>query len=315
LITGSSGFVGTFLGNFLQSLKYSVINTYRTNPDRNNPQDQHVIGNIDADTQWQTALLDVDAVVHLAARVHIMEETVHEPINAFRQVNTQGTLNLAKQAVEAGVKRFIYLSTIKVNGEQTFEKSFLADDTPNPQEPYAVSKFETEQQLLKLGQETGLEVVIIRPVLVYGPGVKGNFLRLMQLVNKGLPLPLGGIKNKRSLVSVTNLCSLITLCLNHEKAAGEVFLISDGQDLSTSELFKKIAAAMHKPSRLFFLPARSLYWLTRLLKRTAEYERLCGSLQVDISKNEQLLGWKPKQSVEEGIQMAVAWYRNKLSGK
>jgi len=313
LITGSSGFVGTFLDDFLQSLEFTVINTYRTNPERNNMQaHQYVIGNIDADTQWQKALSDVDAVVHLAARMHIMEETDHEPINAFRRVNTQGTLNLARQAVEAGVKRFIYLSTMKVNGEQTSEKPFFADDMPNPLEPYAVSKFETEQQLLKLAHETGLEVVIIRPVLVYGPGVKGNFLRLMQLVNKGLPLPLGGIKNKRSLVSVTNLCSLITLSLNHEKAAGEVFLVSDGQDLSTPELFEKIASAMHKPSRLFYLPVRSLYWLTRLLKRTAEYERLCGSLQVDISKNEQLLGWKPEQSPETGIQQAVDWHRNTL---
>jgi len=179
-----------------------------------------------------------------------MEETHEDPLSVFRDVNTFGTMNLARQAVEAGVKRFIYLSSIKVNGEDTSNIPFYADDEPNPQNPYAISIFEAEQKLLAFGQETGLEVVIIRPPLVYGPGVKGNFSRLIKLVVKSIPLPLAGIKNSRSLVNIQNLCSLIEICLSHPKA---------------------------------------------------EYERLFGSLQVDIAKNRELLGWKPLCSVEEGI--------------
>ncbi len=313
MLTGSNGFIGSFLADFLTAKKFNLIHTYRSIPDHlKTLPGRHEIGNIDADTQWHTALQGVDAVVHLAARVHIMQENNRQPLKAFREVNTLGTLNLARQAVEAGVRRFIYLSTIKVNGEQTVNKAFFADDTPSPQDPYAISKFETEQQLLALSQQTGLEVVIIRPPLVYGPNVKGNFLRLMQLVNKGLPLPLGGIKNNRSLVSVTNLCSLITHCLVQQHAAGEVFLVSDGHDLSTSELFEKIAAAMHRPSRLFHLPEKGLYWLTRWSGRSAEYERLFGSLRVDITKNKQLLGWEPQQPIEKGLLQTVDWYMRKV---
>ena len=195
--------------------------------------------------------------------------------------------------------------TIKVNGEDTFNTSFYAEDHPNPQDPNANSKFEAEQKLLTLSKETGLEVVIIRPPLVYGPAVKGNFSRLIKLVNKSIPLPLAGIKNARSLVSIQNLCSLIEVCLSHPKAAGEVFLVSDGHDLSTSELFEQIAQALGKKSHLFYLPKGVLRFLTGLIGRQAEFERLFGSLQVDISKNQQLLGWKPKVSVEYGIKIAV----------
>ena len=314
LITGSSGFIGQYLTHSLQKKSshgnasdYDIVHTYRHLPEglTATNSSHFSVGNIDSKTQWQVALAGVDVVVHLAARVHVMKETHADPLEAFRAVNTQGTLNLARQAVAAGVKRFVYLSSIKVNGEQTLDKAFYADDKPVPQDPYAVSKFEAEQQLLALGKETGLEVVIIRPPLVYGPGVKGNFSRLIKLVNKSIPLPLAGINNSRSLVSIQNLCSLIETCLVHPKAAGEVFLVSDGQDLSTSELFKQIAMALGKSSRLFYLPQGWLRFMTHILGRSAEYERLSGSLQVDISKNEQLLGWLPEVSVATGIRHAV----------
>lgn len=307
LITGSNGFIGQYLSHSLSNDSYDIIQTYRHFPDDSTENDSRhfSMGNIDSQTQWQIALTGIDTVVHLAARVHVMNETHADPLEAFREINTQGTLNLARQAVDAGVKRFVYLSSIKVNGEQTQNIPFGADDIPAPQDPYAISKLEAEQQLLALGKEARLEIVIIRPSLVYGPEVKGNFSRLIKLVSSSIPLPLAGINNARSLVNIQNLCSLIETCLVHPKAAGEVFLVSDGQDISTSELFTKIAGALGKKSRLFYLPQSWLRFVTHLLGRRAEFERLFGSLQVDISKNAQLLGWKPDVSVENGIRSAV----------
>ncbi len=307
LVTGSDGFVGQHLARILEENNDTVIYTTRKGSEESliNNNNHFSIGNIDAQTQWQSALTQVDCVVHLAARVHVMKETHTDPLEAFRAVNTDGTLNLAKQAVEAGVKRFIYLSSIKVNGEQTTNTPFSAEDRANPLDPYAVSKFEAENQLLALSKKTGLEVVIIRPPLVYGAGVKGNFSRLIKLVNKSIPLPLAGVLNARSLVSMQNLCSLIQTCLVHPNAKGEIFLVSDGQDLSTSELFESIAQALGEKSRLFYLPKTILKFFTDILGRRAEYERLFGSLQVDISKNERLLAWKPEVSVAKGIESAV----------
>ncbi|MCU7938290.1 MAG: SDR family oxidoreductase [gamma proteobacterium symbiont of Bathyaustriella thionipta] len=307
LITGSNGFVGQYLAHYLSGAGDDVIRAYRHLPDKISMESKahFAVGNIDAQTQWQLALTDVDCVVHLAARVHVMQETDADPLAAFRAVNTEGTLNLARQAVAAGVKRFIYLSSIKVNGEQTSDIPFSADDQPNPQDPYAISKFEAEQQLLALGRETGLEVVIIRPPLVYGPAVKGNYSRLIKLVDKSLPLPLAGINNARSLVNIQNLCSLIQTCLLHPEAAGEIFLVSDGQDLSTSELFAQIAQALGKKSRLFYLPSGLIKLLTYMLGRQSEYERLFGSLQVDISKNKQLLDWQPEVSIQSAMLTTV----------
>jgi len=308
LLTGSNGFIGQYLTQYLSANDVDVIQTFRCLPKHSETHIEGLfaVGNIDAKTQWQTALRNVDSVVHLAARVHVMQETDADPLKAFRDVNTQGTLNLARQALAAGVKRFVYLSSIKVNGEQTTDHPFYADDQPEPQDPYAVSKFEAEQLLLTLGRETGLEVVIIRPPLVYGPEVKGNFKRLIGLVSKSLPLPLAAINNARSLVNIENLCSLIQTCLIHPKATGEIFLVSDGRDLSTSELFEQIALALDKKSRLFYLPPGFIKLLTFMLGRKAEYERLFGSLQVDIAKNKQLLDWQPVFSVEQGISSVVA---------
>ena len=306
LVTGSNGFIAQSLIPYLCDKDHDIVYTYRQLPEKiSSALKQHfAVGDIDAQTQWQSALNGVDVVVHLAARVHVMQETKADPLSAFRAVNTEGTLNLARQAVASGVKRFIYLSSIKVNGEQTTHQAFSADDQPAPQDPYAISKYEAEQQLLALGKESGLEVVIIRPPLVYGRGVKGNFARLIKLVKKSIPLPLAQIDNARSLVSIENLNSLIQLCLTHPRAAGEVFLVSDGRDLSSSELFALIADALGKKNRLFYLPKGFIQFITHLLHRDAEFERLFSSLQVDISKNKQLLNWEPEISVAKGIKNA-----------
>ncbi|MCN4145061.1 MAG: SDR family oxidoreductase [Thiohalomonas sp.] len=307
LITGSNAFIGQFLTQSLSEDGFDCMSTYRCLPEHIslNTKKYFAVGNIDAQTQWKTALTAVDSVVHLAARVHVMQETEAGFLAAFRAVNTEGSMNMARQAVASGVKRFVYLTSIKVNGGQTTNKPFYADDQPNPRDPYGVSKFEAEQQLLALGKETGLEVVIIRPPLVYGPEVKDNFNRLIKLLDKSLPLPLAGINNARSLVNIENLCSLIQTCLTHPEAVGEVFLVSDGQDLSTSELFDYIAQPLDKKSRLFYLPAGLIKFMTFIRGRKAEYERLFGSLQVDIAKNEQLLGWQAVVSVQSGIANTV----------
>lgn len=311
LITGAGGFIGRFLGNYLQAGSFAgispeIVLTYRILPEKAQPSCKMFgVGNIDGATRWDDVLADVDIVIHLAARVHVMRETNADPLQAFRDVNTQGTLNLAKQAALAGVKRFIYLSSIKVNGEKTQDQPFYADDIPNPQNPYAISKFEAEQQLLQLAEKTGLEVVIIRPPLVYGFGVKGNFSRLVNVVKKSIPLPFKGINNKRSLVSLQNLCSLIEVCLIHPNAVGQIFLVSDGDDLSTSQLLAEIARAIGRRGKMFYFPKFLIKFLAYSLGFRAEFDRLYDSLQVDVGKNELLLDWKPKFSVENGIRKAV----------
>ena len=302
LITGSNGFVGHYLASYLQKHEYDIVYTFRDIPEYAQCiQPSFAIGNIDSNTQWQPALENVNTVVHLAARVHVMKETLTDPLSEFRKVNTEGTLNLARQALEAGVKRFVYLSSIKVNGEYTDAVPFSADDPPHPQDPYAISKYEAEQLLLELGHKTDLEIVIIRPPLIYGPGVKGNFRRLINLIKKNIPLPLAGIYNARSLVSIQNLCSLIEVCLYHPHAANEIFLVSDGNDLSTSELLEQLTEVMKKKNHLFYVPVFLVKIVTNLLGRSSEFERLFGSLQVDISKNKQLLNWQPLESVQTAL--------------
>jgi nucleoside-diphosphate-sugar epimerase len=242
-------------------------------------------------------------VIHAAARAHIMKDEVADPLAEYRRVNVDGTLNLARQAAAAGVKRFIFISSIKVNGEQTpLGQPFTADDTPAPEDAYGISKWEAEQGLQQLATETGMEVVIIRPPLVYGPGVKGNFASMIKLVAKGLPFPLGAIHNQRSLVAVDNLVDLIITCIDHPVAANQVFLAGDGQDLSTTELLRGVAKAMGKPARLIPVPSSLLMLGATLLGKKAVAQRLLGSLQVDIAKARNLLGWEPPVSVEEGLE-------------
>lgn len=251
---------------------------------------------------WSDGLSNHDVLLHCAARVHIMDDPSADPLTEFRRVNVEGTLNLARQAAAAGVQRFIFISSIKVNGEETAPgDAFTASDVPAPQDPYGLSKFEAEEGLRSLAQQTGMEVVIIRPPLVYGPSVKGNFVSMIKLVQKGLPLPLGAIHNKRSLVGIDNLVDLIIRCIDHPAAANQTFLASDGVDLSTTELLRSVVKAMGKPSRLVPVPASLLQTGAGLLGKKAMAQRLLGSLQVDISKTREVLGWEPPYTVEEGL--------------
>lgn len=267
------------------------------------------VGEIGPTTDWSTALRDVQVVVHLAARVHVMHDTNADPLAAYREVNTDGALNLASQAVAHGVRRFVYVSSIKVNGEETMpDRPFTEEDHPAPLNPYGISKLEAEQLLSDIAATTNMEVVIIRPSLVYGPQVKANFLRLLQIVNNGLPLPFASVRNKRSLIFLDNLIDFIMCCLTHPAASGETFFVSDGEDLSISELIRRIAFHMGRPARLLSVPEKLLQFGAKLTAKTAEIDRLCGSLQVDISKAKRILGWIPPISVDEGIKKTVEWF-------
>jgi nucleoside-diphosphate-sugar epimerase len=303
LITGSTGFVGRRLRACLATKGRDLRCAVRTpSPDENSI----AVGDIGPDTQWEKALNEVDTVIHTAARAHIMKDEVPDPLAEYRNVNVEGTLNLARQAAEDGVRRFVFISSIKVNGEQTpLHQPFTAEDTPAPEDAYGISKMEAEQGLQALAAETGMEVVIIRPPLVYGPGVKGNFATLMRLVEKGIPLPLGAIHNKRSLVALDNLVDLIITCIDHPAAANQVFLAGDGEDLSTTELLRGVANAMGKPARLIPVPAGVLMLGATVLGKKAMAQRLLGSLQVDISKAREVLGWEPVVSVETALETAV----------
>lgn len=255
------------------------------------------------DTQnWARGLNGVDTVVHLAARVHVMADKATDPLTEFRRVNVNGVLNLARQAAKAGIRRFIYLSSIKVNGEQTLPGRFFTEqDVPAPLDPYGVSKHEAEEGLRKLAQQTDMEVVIIRPPLVYGPGVKANFLNMMRWLHKGVPLPLGAIHNYRSLVALDNLIDLIITCIKHPAAANQTFLVSDREDISTTELLRRMAAALDVPARLLPVPQKLLEMGFKMAGKSDLAQRLCGSLQVDITKACAMLDWKPLISVDEGL--------------
>lgn len=260
------------------------------------------ISDLGADTDWCSAVNVTSTVIHCAARVHVMNDQASEPLAEFRQVNVKGTLNLARQAAAAGVKRFIFVSSIKVNGEGTAQgANYKADDTPHPLDPYGISKMEAEQGLRELAAQTGLEVVIVRPVLVYGPGVKANFLSMMRWLHKGVPLPFGSIHNRRSLVALDNLVDLIVTCIDHPAAANQTFLVSDGEDLSTSDLLRRMGAALGKPARLLPVPSSLLETGALMLGKQALAQRLCGSLQVDISKTRELLGWSPPVGVDQAL--------------
>lgn len=303
LLTGATGFVGSALQqSILASEKYDLTMAVRGAIDVPSAVRVVPVADLTAATDWTDALQDVDVVIHSAARVHVMNDLSTDPLADFRKVNVDGTLALARQAVAAGVKRFVFVSSIKVNGEKTeLGSPYSADDRPNPVDPYGVSKYEAEQALLALAQETGLEVVIVRPVLVYGPGVKANFRNMMKWVSRGVPLPLGAIHNKRSLVALDNLVDLILTCAEHPAAVNQVFLASDGNDLSTTQILQQLGVAMNKPTRLLPVPMSWLGFAFGLLGKRKFSQRLCGSLQVDITKNQQLLGWKPSVSVEDAM--------------
>lgn len=308
LVTGSSGFLGTALVEQLAGMPdtHIVAVSRRATAHPTPNVTTAAITTLNTDTQWGPVLQDVDTVVHTAARVHVMHDTAADPLALYREVNTLGTLELAQQAASAGVRRFIFISTIKVNGEATARgQCFSADDTPAPNDPYAISKHEAEQGLLALAKSSAMEVVIIRPVLVYGPGVKANFLHLMRTLHNRVPLPLGAVKNARSLVSLDNLIDLIRVCIDHPAAANEIFLVSDGEDLSTRDLASLLKTHLPGSSWLIPVPESLIMLGATLLGRKSAAERVLGSLRVDISKTRERLQWQPPVSVEDGLKKTV----------
>lgn len=303
LVTGANGFIGSRVRILAAKRGIAVRNAVRNTSagkDMNS-----VKGELEPDFDWSGALEGISTVVHLAARVHLEKDAAEDPLGEYRRINTQGTINLAGQAAGGGVKRFVFISSIGVNGRLS-TRPFTEKDPPNPANPYAQSKFEAEAELLRIAANTGMEIVIIRPPLVYGPKAPGNFGRLVRLVQTGLPLPFALIKNKRSLVAIDNLADLIITCIDHPAAAGQTFLLSDGVDLSTPELIQKLAMAMGSRARLFPVPPALLWLGGQITRKTGEIERLTSSLQVDISHTCETLCWRPPVEIDEGLRKCVA---------
>jgi nucleoside-diphosphate-sugar epimerase len=313
LITGSTGFVGRELvAQLRQDPSVDIRMLVRRVPEVMQALDDYAaladFGAIDAS---HPALTEVQVIVHLASRVHIMNDSAPDPLEAFRHVNVGHTLQLARSAAAAGVKRFVFVSSVKVNGEGTAPgQAYRESDAPAPVDPYGISKMEAEEGLKIIAAETGLQVVIVRPVLVYGPGVKANFRSMMKWLHKGIPLPFGLLNNKRSLVALDNLVGFIKLCTEHPAAADQTFLISDGHDVSTTELLQKLGDALHRRARLLPVPAWVLAQGATLLGKKSLSQRLCGSLQVDTGKARSLLGWHPVVTVDQGLKKTADYYLN-----
>lgn len=309
LVTGGNGFVGRSLCAELLRRGYAIRAAVRSGNARIDHAEQAIVGSIGAKTDWTDALRGVDVVIHLAARVHVMRETAGDPLAEFLEVNLHGTENLARQAARAGVKRLVYISSIKVNGESTKGQPFSESDAPNPHGPYAVSKWQAEQALQRIAHETGLEVVIVRPPLIYGPGVKGNFLKLLAAVDKGIPLPLSSVHSKRSLIYLGNLVDAMIICASHPAAAGKTYLVCDGEDISIAELVRQMALSLGRPARLFPLPAGLLRELGRLLGKLETVERLVDSLRINDDLIRKELDWKPEFTLQQGLQATALWYK------
>ena len=311
LVTGATGFVGRALVAQLVAQGRDDVRALTRHLPANPLRGAKYLsgGNLNLKTQWQPLLAGVHAIVHTAARAHVLHDCAVDPLAEFRRVNVAGALRLAEQAAEVGVRRFVFVSSIGVNGVQSPPgEVFSPADQPNPHNSYTLSKWEAEQGLLRVADETGMEVVIIRPPLVYGPNAPGNFGSLMRWLNRGIPLPLGAIHNKRSLVALDNLVDLIITCLTHPAAANQTFLVSDGEDLSTTELLRRMGAALGKPARLIPVPVSVLKLGAALVGKPELAQRLCGSLQIDMSKTRELLGWTPPFSVDEGLKKAAKGY-------
>jgi nucleoside-diphosphate-sugar epimerase len=301
LVTGANGFIGQALCRTLMSSGIAVNRCVRRGSISG---DAFIVGDIDGSTDWHKSLTGCDAVVHLAGRAHQLDDRALDPLEEFRRVNVRGSLTLFSQAAAQGIKRFVYLSSIGVNGNQTVEP-FTEADVPRPCEPYAISKLEAEVGLRELADETGVELVIIRPPLVYGPDAPGNFGRLVRWLRKGIPLPLGAIHNRRSLVALGNLTDFIAVCLKNPAAANQIFLISDGEDISTTDLLKRIACLTQKSDRLLPVPPAWIERVAIIIGQGDAARRLCRDLRVDISKARDLLGWSPPSNLDESLLAAV----------
>ena len=313
LVTGATGFVGRHLCEKLMPSFCLVRGALRIAESAANLPAGVQAAQIEAigpATDWSETLAGIDIVIHLAARVHVMDDSSKDPLGAYRHVNVAGTENLARQAAAGGVRRLVFISTVKVHGEER-DVSYSEENDLSPKDPYGVSKLEAETVLHRVAEETGLEVVIIRPPLVYGPGVKANFLRLLGVVERGIPLPFASINNRRSMVYLGNLVEAISICATHPKAAGQVFLVSDCDDVSTAELIRRIAIALGREPRLMHFPPNLIRLAGRLLGKTNAVDRLLGSLTIDSSKIKRELGWQPPYTMIEGITKTAEWYNDR----
>ena len=306
LVTGANGFLGTLLCESLAERGYAVRRAVRA-PDAP-ASDRVVVGELGPETAWEHALDDVELVVHLAARAHVMREAAVDPLTEFRRINVLATQALAQAAVHAGVRRFVFVSSIKVNGESTAERPFTEQDTPRPEDAYGVSKWEAEQALQSSAARSRMQTVILRPPLLYGPGVKGNFLRLMRAIDRGVPLPLAAVDNRRSLLYAGNLVDAIALCLEHPQAMGNTYLVADDEDVSTPDLIRSMAVALDKPARLFPFPPTMLKFAGAALGKRDAVSRLLGSLRVDSNKIRHELGWRPRFARASGLNETARWY-------
>lgn len=313
LVTGASGFIGRALCESLAASGRAPRMAVRQ--PLAGTSDTATVGDIGPDTDWRSALKGVRCVVHLVARTHVLRETAADPLSEYRRINVMGTERLAREAAAIGVRRMVFLSSVKVNGERTSTRPYTEDDMPRPEDAYGISKLEAEQVLARIAGETRLEIVVLRPPLVYGPGVKGNFLRLMDIVARGVPLPLGSVANQRSLIYVGNLVAAITHAIDAPQAAGRAYLVSDGEDVSTPALMQGIANALGVASRLFPCPPPLLQIAGMLSGRRAEISRLSGSLQVDSSRIRRELGWNPPFHLEQGLAATARWYRARTEAR
>ena len=308
LVTGAAGFLGTVLCQSLAERGHAVRRAVRALDAHASAGDTVALGDLGPGTAWEHALKDVDLVVHLAARAHVMHDAAVDPLAEFRRVNVQATLALAQAASSAGVRRFVFVSSIKVNGESTAAAPFTERDPPRPEDAYGISKWEAEQALQASAASSHMQTVILRPPLLYGPGIKGNFLRLMRAVDRGMPLPLAAVNNRRSLLYAGNLADAIALCLEHPLATGKTYLVADEDNVSTPDLIRSIAVALDKPARLFPFPPALLKLAGAVLGKPAAVSRLLGSLRVDSNKIRHELGWRPRYDMATGLRETARWY-------